>query len=424
MGANIGTSVTNTIVALTQVQEREEFRRAFAAATIHDMFNWLTVLVLLPLEMATGEYSFGSLVWIVSLVELLLDKNVLEGIGNKDYDVSNKSFIKRCCKYNETICIEDCKFLFRNWDLPEAAIGGILCAISIILLTCSLVMMVKVLKSSLKGRVSVFLEKFFTTEKPFPYNILMGYIAILMGCLMTILLQSSSIFTSALTPLAGIGVVPLESMYPLTLGSNLGTTTTSILAAFAAPSAKIKDTLQIAFCHLLFNLSGILLFYPIPYLRFPIGLARALGNLTASYRWFAVLYMVMMFIIFPVFIFALSWAGSEVLAAVLGTLLLLVALIILINVLQRKRPGMLPQVLRTWEWLPECLRSLEPMDRLVSTACCCCKKRNDGTTLRLKANVSQVNIVESAKESHHLEGLENRGFIWARTNGAAESTLL
>ncbi len=53
MGANIGTSVTNTIVSFMQATDRNEFRRAFAAATVHDMFNWLSVIVLLPLEVTT-----------------------------------------------------------------------------------------------------------------------------------------------------------------------------------------------------------------------------------------------------------------------------------------------------------------------------------------------------------------------------------
>jgi sodium-dependent phosphate cotransporter len=56
MGANVGTSITNTLVSFSQVGDREEFRRAFAAATVHDMFNWMTVLVLLPLELITGEH--------------------------------------------------------------------------------------------------------------------------------------------------------------------------------------------------------------------------------------------------------------------------------------------------------------------------------------------------------------------------------
>lgn len=55
MGANIGTSVTNTIVAMGQIGDKDEFRRAFAGGTVHDMFNWLTVLILLPVEVLTGE---------------------------------------------------------------------------------------------------------------------------------------------------------------------------------------------------------------------------------------------------------------------------------------------------------------------------------------------------------------------------------
>lgn len=54
MGANIGTSVTNTIVSLAQSKDRGEFRRAFGGATVHDMFNWLVVLVLLPIEVASS----------------------------------------------------------------------------------------------------------------------------------------------------------------------------------------------------------------------------------------------------------------------------------------------------------------------------------------------------------------------------------
>ena len=59
MGANIGTSVTNTIVSFTQIGDRNEFRRAFAAATVHDMFNWLTVIVLFVVEI-TGSNEILS----------------------------------------------------------------------------------------------------------------------------------------------------------------------------------------------------------------------------------------------------------------------------------------------------------------------------------------------------------------------------
>lgn len=56
MGANIGTSVTNTIVSLGQITDKNDFRRAFAGATVHDAFNWLSVLVLLPIEVITSRY--------------------------------------------------------------------------------------------------------------------------------------------------------------------------------------------------------------------------------------------------------------------------------------------------------------------------------------------------------------------------------
>ena len=63
MGANIGTTVTNTIVSLAHMGRKEEFRRAFAVATCHDFFNYLSVLVLLPLELLTG-YLRKSATWV------------------------------------------------------------------------------------------------------------------------------------------------------------------------------------------------------------------------------------------------------------------------------------------------------------------------------------------------------------------------
>ena len=67
---------------------------------------------------------------------------------------------------------------------------------------------------------------------------LTGYLAILMGAVLTFVVQSSSVFTSTLTPLVGVGLITVERVYPLTLGSNLGTTTTALLAAMAADSER------------------------------------------------------------------------------------------------------------------------------------------------------------------------------------------
>lgn len=106
-----------------------------------------------------------------------------------------------------------------------------------------------------------------------------------------------------------------------------------------------------------------------PVLRLPIPLAKRFGDLTAQYRWVAIVYLLLTFLLLPLAAFGLSLAGGSVLAAVGGPLVGLVLLIILVNVLQRHRPSWLPRRLQSWAWLPLWLHSLEPWDRLV-TGCC------------------------------------------------------
>lgn len=139
-----------------------------------------------------------------------------------------------------------------------------------------------------------------------------GYIAIFVGAGMTFVVQSSSVFTSTLTPLVGVGIISIQRVYPLFLGSNIGTTTTALLSALTATGERLIFTLQISLCHMFFNIIGILLFYPIPWFRFPIGMAKFLGNETAKYRWFAVLYLVGMFFFLPTFVLGLSFGGVVV----------------------------------------------------------------------------------------------------------------
>ena len=44
----------------------------------------------------------------------------------------------------------------------------------------------------------------------------------------------------------GLGVISIERAYPLTLGSNIGTTTTAILAALASPREKLSSAFQVS----------------------------------------------------------------------------------------------------------------------------------------------------------------------------------
>ena len=178
-----------------------------------------------------------------------------------------------------------------------------------------------------------------------------------------------------------MGVVTLERVFPMMLGANIGTTSTAILAAFSATGDRIVPSFQIAMCHLFFNLSGILLWYPVPFMRrVPLKLARCLGKTTAKYRWFAFMYLLMMFFVLPFSVFLLSIPGWWLLAAVLIPIILIAITIGIINVIQNKRPEWLPAELRNWEFLPLCLRSLEPLDSKVTALlrkcnCCgCCDK--------------------------------------------------
>ena len=410
MGANIGTSVTNTIVSLAQAAERNEFRRAFAGAVVHDIFNWLSVIVFLPLEVITG-YLNRITGWMIEVLDLTqtkgsnkkllktvtqpftklviqLDTNIIKKIALGDKSVESKSLIKSCkpkitveevnktvtnsttqvtsyLLVNETTVKESsCKFLFEGTTLSDTEVGIIILVVAIILLCVCLVFIVKVLHSMLRGQMAKIIKKTVNADFPGPFKHLTGYLAILVGAGLTMLVQSSSIFTSALTPLIGVGVVTIDRAFPLTLGSNIGTTATGILAALASNS-NLDKALQIAFCHLFFNISGILLWYPIPYLRkVPISFAKTLGNQTAKYRWFAVAYLVFGFFLLPAAIFGLSLAGWQILLGVAIPFILLFLFIVIVNILQRKAPGSLPEVLHDWEWLPKWTRSLEPHDRV------------------------------------------------------------
>jgi len=227
--------------------------------------------------------------------------------------------------------------------------------------------LVKCLNMLLGDEVKAFIEKIINTDIPIKgLGWITGYLFMLLGAVLTILVQSSSVFTSTLTPLAGTGLVSLERAYPMTLGSNIGTTTTSLLASLAAGGSHFTEAVQIALVHLFFNITGILLFYPIPFLRFPIPMAKSLGNVTAQYRWFALVYLFAMFGLIPLFVFGLSMIGPLAMYIVLLPLAILLASVVCINLLQKHAKKWLPVVLRDWSFLPLFMRSLQPYDQLIS----------------------------------------------------------
>ena len=308
--------------------------------------------------------------------------------------------------YSNIIC---CFFVLGDYLFKGAAeswsdteIGLCLLLISLALLIICLILIVKTLHALLRGQMAKIIKRTVNADFPGPARHLTGYFAIMVGAGLTMLLQSSSIFTSAITPLVGVGVLSLERVYPLTLGSNIGTTFTAILAALAADRRKLAKALQVALCHLFFNILGISIWYPWPKLRgIPIRLARALGNITAEYRWFAVVYLICMFFMFPAVVFGLSLAGWEVILSVGLIAIAIGAAIVTINMLQKKKPEVLPSSLQTWDWVPLPLKSLAPYDRLFRA--CIPKPESEVPAI---APLQEVAVVNS--DSKH--GMDNGSF--------------
>ncbi|KAM7094208.1 sodium-dependent phosphate transport protein 2C isoform 3-T4 [Molossus nigricans] len=288
MGVNVGTSITSTLVSMAQSGDRGEFRRAFGGSAVHGIFNWLTVLLLLPLESAVGTLEKLSALALAAarlqpggaapdilkvltqplthlIVQLDADVIANSAMGN----ATNSSLIKRWCgtrkepapgnsshcgaatsgpcpESNGSATTEQlpCHHLFVGTALTDLAVGFILLAGSLLVLCACLVLVVKLLDSVLRGRIAQAVRTVINADFPFPFGWLSGYLAILVGAGLTFVLQSSSVFTAAIVPLMGVGVISLERAYPLFLGSNIGTTTTALLAALTSPSNMLSSALQ------------------------------------------------------------------------------------------------------------------------------------------------------------------------------------
>jgi sodium-dependent phosphate cotransporter len=265
MGANIGTTVTNTLASLAHMGRKEEFRRAFSVATVHDFFNYMAVLVLLPLEMLTG-FLRTSATWL---------SDVVSGLGGSDHESPVKVAIGAGGALIESVL----GGLFPTER--TVAIAYILVSAALIFIT--LVSIVKVMRSSMQSRLEALVSRALATN---------AWIAIAVGIVATVMVQSSSITTSLMVPLAGAGVLTLNQAFPVTLGANLGTTVTAMLAALAATGANAQAGLTIALVHMLFNLTGIVLIYPYqPIRRLPLMMARKLADVAVRSRAWAIVYV-------------------------------------------------------------------------------------------------------------------------------------
>jgi sodium-dependent phosphate cotransporter len=260
MGANIGTSVTNTIVSLGHIARGDEFRRAFAGSMVHDLFNVCAVIVLFPLQVYYNIIGISA-----KAVE-----SVFVGFGGLKFSSPLAAITKPVAH----------EIVHLTGDSAWLSV-----IISFVLLIVALRYIVKVLKSLVLSRVEKFFQRYvFRTPA-------LGF---LLGVVLTVLVQSSSITSSMIVPLMGAGVITIHQAFPYMLGANVGTTITAFLASFVTGS---EDAVSVAFAHLLFNTYGILIFWPLK--AIPIGIAEKLGEWTTKSKIIPIIYIVIVFFIVP-----------------------------------------------------------------------------------------------------------------------------
>lgn len=274
MGANIGTTITNTIVSLGHVKKGEEFKRAFAAATIHDFFNLISVLIFLPLEIAFG---------LLERIGVFLSSIFL---GGDSMSIKGFDFIKPLVRppvefFHDTVF----------GSFPEVVEGIAMIILGVVLIFFVITSIGKLLKLLMVGRAKKILHK-AVGQGPIS--------GISAGTLITVLVQSSSTTTSLIVPLAGSGVFSLNQVYPFTLGANIGTCVTALLAATAVTSVNAVFALQIALIHFVYNVLGVIIIYGIPILRrIPLIAAENLSEAAVRNKLYVVAYIFFIFFLLP-----------------------------------------------------------------------------------------------------------------------------
>ncbi|MGD9021930.1 MAG: Na/Pi symporter [Lysobacterales bacterium] len=278
MGANMGTTITNTIVSLGNIREKKAFNKSFQAATVHDFFNLYSILIFLPIEMVFHplEKMAGAMAgWFY---------------GGADASVKNLNFMGALTKPVSN----QIKGVF---ELFPDTIGATLTIVTgIAMIIVSVLYLGRLLRKVMTGQAKEIVDK----------SIGRGPLTgVASGTVITVLVQSSSTTTSLVVPLAGAGALTTRQVFPFTMGANIGTCITALLAATAVSGQFEMVALQIALVHLLYNLFGVALFLYVPWLKHtPVWSAEWLGNKTEINRSWALGYILLVFFVLPGMVFS------------------------------------------------------------------------------------------------------------------------
>jgi solute carrier family 34 (sodium-dependent phosphate cotransporter) len=273
MGANIGTTVTNTLASLGSIRRVDEFRRAFAAATMHDFFNLLAVVVLMPIELLTGFLSRAAL----ALTEIIRGTEVDVTAGTSPLRTAVKFPVRLLADALDPLPIA-------SW---AAAVLTLVVGLTLIFL--ALTFITRNMRELVKGSVERAMNRIVGQGG--------GAVGIVVGVLVTVAVQSSSITTSILVPLVAAGILTVRSAYPITLGANVGTTITALIASLAVTR---PAGLTIALVHTLFNVTALVLVFPVRRIReIPILMAERFADVAVRHRSFVGVYLVGFFVLIP-----------------------------------------------------------------------------------------------------------------------------
>ncbi|MDT0119176.1 Na/Pi cotransporter family protein [Kocuria marina subsp. indica] len=279
MGANVGTTVTSTLVSLGAAGDREQFRRGFSAASVHDMYNLLALVIFLPIEMMFGLLERVS-TWFAG-VTAGTDGGAVSSVFGTFGDVVSAITDPGADLIGGALT----SFLPEVW----AGIAMILVGVALILLVIRMIS--KLLKLLLVGQA----------EKIFHSAIGRGPVSgVLAGLFITVLVQSSSTTTSLAVPLAASGKFQLREIFPFTVGANIGTTMTAIIAAFGFSGIERTAGMTAATVHLLYNAFAMIVIMGIPFLRpIPVKAAVWIGDLGARNKLYVVMWVLGVFVAVP-----------------------------------------------------------------------------------------------------------------------------
>lgn len=286
MGANVGTTMTSTLVSLGAAGDREQFRRGFSAASVHDMYNLLAVAIFFPLEMMFGLLERVA-VWFAGLTTGADAGIIATGftfVGDAVSAVTDPGA-----------------------DLVETVLTGLLpplyAGIAMLLIGVALILLVIRFIASMLQVLMVG-----KAETVFHNAIGRGPLSgVGSGLLITVMVQSSSTTTSLAVPLAASGKFSLWQIYPFTVGANIGTTMTALIAAFGFSGVEGTAAMTAAAVHLFFNLFAASLIFAVPILRpLPVVGARWLGDLGAKNKLYVVAWLGGLFIVLPALLIAIT----------------------------------------------------------------------------------------------------------------------